>query len=431
MKTVTIYGPPGTGKTRNLVGIAEREATEREANVLYLAYTRAAAQEATSRIDSQRIEASTIHSLAFRSLNMTRSALVDAKKLVEFGKTTGLPFKGSEPGSDEIQEGDEYVNALAFANNRMIEPDEAYEILGRPGTPVRFRNFVTAYLNWKRTYGFVDFDDMLKLFINQGVARTNAEVLVLDESQDCSPLQWAVFKVLCKTAKRVYIAGDDDQAIYEWNGSDPHGMAEFSDEMNAEVRILDQSYRVPQSALKMATERALTPMTRRVAKEFKPRKEKGQITRYGDVHNLDLEEFHEDGIGALVLARDRYRQDEIRRELNREMVPYDVLGGLSPWTSKTAQALKNGANIDVPLQWRSFYRKAAQHPDWRKPPVLLLSTIHQAKGREHSRVVIDLELSGKALLGINLMPDSELRVLYVALTRTSNELHLCGSNPLL
>ena len=43
---------------------------------------------------------------------------------------------------------------------------------------------------------------------------------MVDEAQDLTPLQWDMVVKLALNADKVYIAGDDDQAIYEWNGAD-------------------------------------------------------------------------------------------------------------------------------------------------------------------------------------------------------------------
>ena len=47
------------------------------------------------------------------------------------------------------------------------------------------------------------------------------EVLILDEAQDFTPLQWSVIYKMVDKVKRIYLAGDDDQGIYKWNGADP------------------------------------------------------------------------------------------------------------------------------------------------------------------------------------------------------------------
>lgn len=77
--------------------------------------------------------------------------------------------------------------------------------------------------------------------------------------------------------------------------------------------------------------------------------------------------------------------------------------------------------------WQDFYRQA----DLKQEIKVQLSTIHQAKGRESARVILDLSLSATVLEDLYRRPDPELRVLYVALTRTSDQLILCGENPLL
>ena len=43
---------------------------------------------------------------------------------------------------------------------------------------------------------------------------------MVDEAQDLTPLQWDMVVKIASAVDRVYIAGDDDQAIYEWNGAD-------------------------------------------------------------------------------------------------------------------------------------------------------------------------------------------------------------------
>ncbi|PIZ29607.1 MAG: hypothetical protein COY40_06505, partial [Alphaproteobacteria bacterium CG_4_10_14_0_8_um_filter_53_9] len=76
----TIFGPPGSGKTRTLADIA-REESNKVNRILFLSYTKAAAIEAGSRVDDKVVKASTIHSLAYSVLGISRASVVDGKKL--------------------------------------------------------------------------------------------------------------------------------------------------------------------------------------------------------------------------------------------------------------------------------------------------------------------------------------------------------------
>lgn len=424
-KVHAIFGPPGTGKTRRLIDIARREA-QPERETLFLSFTRAAAAEAVSRLpNASYIKTSTLHSMAFNALGATKASVVDSRKLAEFGTKAGFPFKGSEFGSDEPQEGDEYANVLQFSNNRMMAPLLAWDQFGRPGTQRRFEMFVTAYRAWKSAFGHMDFDDMLRLFVEKYQPTDHDRVVFLDEAQDCSPLQWAVMDKLAKSASKVYIAGDDDQAIYEWSGADPHGMVRFKERHKGTMEVLGQSHRTPASVHQMVHNSLLRDIEHRVYKKYDPAPRSGFISRFGDFMNLRLQDLDEGG--ALILVRDRWREDEVKRALNRDMVPYDVWGGSSPWTSRLAQSLKRGETPEIPPMWSEFYRQA----DLSLPVKTHVATIHQAKGREHRRVILDLTLPARVELNLYRNRDAELRVMYVGCTRTSNELILCGGNPLL
>ena len=76
------------------------------------------------------------------------------------------------------------------------------------------------------------------------------EVLIVDEAQDLSLVQWNVIKNLTSKCKRAYIAGDDDQAIFKWAGADVNTFQSYP----GDSIILNKSFRIPQSHHFVASE---------------------------------------------------------------------------------------------------------------------------------------------------------------------------------
>ena len=110
-----------------------------------------------------------------------------------------------------------------------------------------------AYADLKRQLGSVDFTDqersLLDILDEPSVAQTLTEdldLLMVDEFQDTSPLQLALFLKLAGFAKKVVWVGDVKQAIYGFRGSDSALMRSVLDalpSMNGSMEMLPCSYR--------------------------------------------------------------------------------------------------------------------------------------------------------------------------------------------
>jgi superfamily I DNA/RNA helicase len=98
-----------------------------------------------------------------------------------------------------------------------------------------------AYRKFKAAHMLMDFTDLLERLIEQQERLPALEVLIVDEAQDLSRQQWKLVRALAEKADRTFVAGDDDQAVYTWSGADVESFLSCE----GEVKILEQSYRVP------------------------------------------------------------------------------------------------------------------------------------------------------------------------------------------
>ena len=106
--------------------------------------------------------------------------------------------------------------------------------------------------------GLFDFDDMIQealkiLKKDAGFKATLMErfqVIMLDEFQDTNPSQFAIIKELSDYEKPLVMAvGDDDQAIYEFQGALSTNLVDFQKHYHAHVIPLIDNYRSTQEIL--------------------------------------------------------------------------------------------------------------------------------------------------------------------------------------
>jgi len=462
MHVHALYGPPGTGKTTEMLRRvkATREAGVQAERIAFVSFTRAAASEALSRLGLRRSDnVSTIHAMAFRSMGMRQAQVVDSMKLREFSTVMGIPIIGKSPEDDEERaDGDFYLDLLNYARNTFSHPDEVYDISDRPGTRAEFNAFVRAYAEWKSTYGYYDFTDMLERAA-RGAMRGDAEVVFVDEAQDLSPLQWRVIEKLCRRAEEVHIAGDDDQAIYTWAGADAHGMARFTAKHSGDSHVLSLSHRLP-AAVHAKSQDLIRRVTLRVDKEFSPRPDLGLVRVFGSINSVDIAH----GEDILLLGRTHSVLREVEQSLIEERIPYTRESGRpGMYQNKYAAAirafrkLERGERItdgertqlfacatattraaleandvrsvverpfyvalNIPGRAVDFYRDA----DLESVPTIRLSTIHAAKGHEADRVILLTDMTTRVAQSAEKSPDDEIRVWYVGMTRAKRQLDI-------
>ena len=483
IQTQVILGPPGTGKTSTLLGLIEDElekGTEPE-QIGFFTFTKKAVNEGKERaMDKFNIANKdlpffrTLHSLAFRQLGLTRENVISRSDILDLNDKLNLRLTGRTSSDDGHIFGMTHDDRLAFIENlarmRNVSLEQQWHEVDDAVGWFELERFARGLRLFKEDRLLVDYTDMLEQFLKEGTVPT-LDVMFVDEAQDLSPLQWSVVRKLAEKATRIYVAGDDDQAIYKWAGAD----VDYLIQNSKNALVLKQSYRVPAAVHKVAKQ-CIGQVRSRIYKEWNPRKEQGLVQWEPTIELINMEKGD-----WLVLARTNYLLEEVDAYCRNEGWFFEVKGraGISEakvravihWErlfkgqaiplSECANILKymkvkNFKKLDlldanVLIQYQDLKNNFPDLPNghWfdvfnlfspkevsyiramlrrgekiTKQPRIRLSTIHAAKGGEATNVVLLTDITTRVYKNYQENPDDENRVFYVGVTRTKENLYL-------
>ena len=482
-----IFGPPGSGKTTYLLNIVEKELDSGTLPVMigYFSFTRKASHEARDRAIAKfpnLKEATdfpwfrTLHSLAFRCLNLSTGEVMKAENYREFGIQAGIDLN--------IEQGEEAF--MVKADNPILSEINIARIMGQDlktyynnsKIEIEWHHFEyveRAYRHYKESRGLIDFTDMLERLVYAHEKLPALDAVIIDEAQDLSRLQWNLVEILASKAKRVYIAGDDDQAVFTWAGADVDAFLNFE----GKITVLQQSWRVPAKVHAIA-EDIVHRIKQRQEKEWKPRDFEGAVQTYQRFEDVDISNGE-----WLILAPTNYLLNEVHAHLRsmgiiyerhgQRSIPEGVLDAVIYWETLRrgllvdavyiqniykyldADAVKRGfrklPGIDLEAQynihdlkekfglqsssiWHEALTKIAEDKrDYiiaalrrgkklRGAVPVKLSTIHGAKGGEADNVMLLMDLSTKFAKQYTTNADPVHRLFYVGVTRAKKSLHI-------
>jgi len=486
-----VFGPPGTGKTTTLLNMVDDELAKRTPpeKIAFLAFTRKATYEARDRAALRfNLDAKkqlpyfrTIHSLCLLILGLRSEQILKAENLKEFANRVGIDVSGNtfEEEEETIKPDHPVLQLLHLSRTKKVPLREEYNrnhTLMHSWEEVDY--LTRAYQEYKESNGLYDFTDMLEQFLVYApTACPEFEVCFLDEAQDLTPLQWDIAHLLDSKSRRMYCAGDDDQAIYKWAGAD----VDHFINLPGGSETLEQSYRIPSSVHKVAMNIA-NRIHKRYPKVYRPREEVGLVRRIGNINDVDLSEG-----SWLILAQARYMLYGAHSELKSAGFLFNKQGvrSISPKLSTAVNAweqLRNGKSVALDaaktmygfmstgtrvergfkkiqadeetlftlpalqqnhgllvggdLVWHDALDKI---PDTERAymvallrrgekfnaePRITCSTIHGAKGGEADNVVLMTDLTAAADNERQIEPDNLNRVFYVGVTRTRKKLYI-------
>lgn len=497
-----IFGPPGCGKTEYLMRLIDRRIAGGVSplDVCFVSFSRKSIQEARDRamtrfkLDAKQLARfRTLHSTGFTELGLSYGDVLNGADYRELGRMLGEEFNMNvrpEEGvilPTDLKRGSRYMQIIDRARYRMLPLEEEWKDHDTWDLSLfKAKQIEDQLLEYKSKMGKVDYVDMIDLYI-QSVIPKPIVILIVDEAQDLTPLQWMMVKKMAAYADEVYLAGDDDQAIHRWTGVDVKLFIQM-----AEHRIvLDQSYRLPKRVFDIG-ERIVKRIKDRVPKAYRPTDEEGKVLWHYEIDSLPL-----DRGSWTIMARTNGYVAELAKHVY-EMGYFYSVKGEPPITQPQARAIKtwrdlcNGERVElsrirelyevVPKQGdRAVVRRGSsklldaadpmgllsmddlhrefgllnnrdllgyhdafhilnlgddkrlylQHieasgEDITKPPRIKLSTFHAMKGGEDDNCAVYLGTTRACTE--TRYPDDEHRAFYVGVTRAKKELHLIESS---
>jgi DNA helicase-2/ATP-dependent DNA helicase PcrA len=484
-----VLGPPGTGKTRRLLNEVDNYLKKGVPlnKIGYFAFTRKAANEARERFlnlnkDLVKTDVKffqTLHSLAFHSLGMSEENIMQPVHYEQLGKELGIRVNYTSESDEScyMDCDNEYFKLIGKSRVKCVSIEDEFNTNEwSREIDIDTLKYINVNLNnYKKTYNLDDYTDMIEKFVLNSDKCPQFEVVFIDEAQDLSPIQWKMFDILKTKSTDVFLAGDDDQAIFAWAGADVN---RFIDEP-AEEEVLEQSERIPLAVQELSNTIINRIQGKRKEKIYYAKKDKegnvvdGKVEHIFNLDNLDLTEGK-----WLILTRTIYRADEISALLRESNLYFKNRYGKSidnklyksvlKWTdlisgkeisiadckdiyeyldeSFNEKKFENKSSIRIEdlgyskeTKWFDAFTNLDQNKELyirtlltngeklSEEPRIEVSTIHAAKGGECNNVILVLDNAKKIResTSINVdKEDEEHRVWYVGVTRSMQNLYI-------
>ena len=259
----------------------------------------------------------------------------------------------------------------------------------------------TRYNQALKANQWIDFDDILIYFLN--ISKKNLiffNHILVDEFQDTNALQFAVLKHLIDPKTHVFAVGDPDQAIYRFRGSCKAIIERFIKTFQAQVYLLKINYRSKRSILQLANRLILS-----------------HKTKYSKMLMAN-----ETASGHL--AYNIYPTEEIEA--------ISIINAIKTYITKGVKA------HDIAIIYRNHFRAHTLKYflnsndlrytiDDKREGFLNCLTMHQSKGLEFNVVfIMGIEqqiIPSRRILQVEGKHE-ERRLLFVAITRAKDSLHL-------
>jgi DNA helicase-2/ATP-dependent DNA helicase PcrA len=366
-----ILGAPGSGKTTALVGrIAEAvEESMYGGDILICSLTKTAAVEIAARVKAKLhgVEfphVGTVHALALRALKSAGygvNMIYEEEHVKAFNQEYGrrLPLRLDQSLLDAEGSKADLLVLAECDRLRAAEVDVDH-------WPERCRLFHSSWTQFKVHHDLLDFTDLIEVAIREVPSHpADPAYIFVDEAQDLSALEMRLIKLWARSTQKTIVAGDDQQALYEWRGASVKAFIDFAPEENQYV--LPRSYRMSEAIYNRARKFG-DSISIRIEKEFEPVGQGGDVLykpSYYMVNDIMAEIKRTEEV--MLLASCGYILNPYLQDLRKQGVPYH-----NPYRSRAEGKTWNPLSSRHAEAFRVFHMPAAGQQMWTWPQFALL-----------------------------------------------------------
>lgn len=481
---VRIIAGAGAGKTRTVtrrIAYACATGAWRPERTLAVTFSVKAAAEMRARLhqlglagtsahggrpglpDAAGVTAATFHSAALHQLNNVWADVCEAPfpHLIEDQRdvaSRAITRVTANADTDPITVRD-VLAEINWAKVSLVAPEDYGRVIVAAKrmppaglSPQRFVDIYAAYEREKTSRGEIDFDDILLLVCHimddfpEAAAQIRSTIgwLTVDEYQDVSPLQHRLMMLWLggggadgKAAlnRNVCVVGDPAQTIYSFAGASSWDLLRFSDEFGPLAADVDLNtdYRSTPEVVSLANAvLAAAPNRQDYLRLVSARDSGAKVSR--TAYDTDLEEAQ--GVAARIdrLVRNGAKPSDCAI-LTRINAQQPVFGAALRQYGLRFRVRKDSGWQTSALSTDAASRQAlleAMGLDGagdvaKDDPGVTISTIHAAKGLEFDHVFLVGCSEGLLPYGApdwGELLEEERRLMYVAITRAQDSLHL-------
>lgn len=117
----------------------------------------------------------------------------------------------------------------------------------------------TLYQEVLKQSNSLDYNDVIALPVfamrDSSIKTTvasNFQLVVIDEFQDCSTMQFELIEQLSNNYQTAFLVGDEDQLLYEWRDANLEKVMSFYENKNFNVRVLQGNFRSQKPIIDLA-----------------------------------------------------------------------------------------------------------------------------------------------------------------------------------